>query len=202
MAGRSSLRAAALALAALALAACRASSAGTARELSSSFVPIPNVELVTQAGEHLSFYDDLVRGRVVVVQFFFVHCEGVCPRSTGKMLELQEALGPRLGREISFLSITLDPERDTPAVLAEHARTIGANPGWTFLTGSEADTEALRRRLGVFDLDPGIDADRNQHAGVLVLGNDRKQRWTMKPATLSAASLMRALERLAGEPLD
>lgn len=144
----------------------------------------------------MNFYEDLVRGRVVVVQFFFVHCEGICPLSTGRMLELQEALGPRLGQDIFFLSITLDPERDTPAVLAEHAGTIGAEPGWTFLTGSAADIEALRRRLGVFDLDPELDADRNQHAGVLVLGNDRKQRWSMKPATLSTRFLTRAIERL------
>lgn len=176
------------------LAACRASTP----ELASSFVPIPNVELVTQAGEAVRFYDELVHGRVVVVQFFFVHCEGVCPRSTGKMLELQEELGPRLGRDITFVSITLDPARDTPAVLAEHARAIGAGPGWTFLTGNEADIEALRRRLGVFDRDPAIDADRNQHAGVLVLGNDAKQRWSMRPATLSTSSLMQAIERLVG----
>lgn len=198
MSARSSWRASVLAAVAL-LTACR-SSAAKAPELTSSFVPIPNVELATHEGRSVRFYDDLVHEQVVVVQFFFVHCEGICPLSTGKMLALQEALGPRLGREVFFLSVTLDPERDTPAVLAEHAREIGAGPGWTFLTGAAADIEALRRRLGVFDLDPLIDADRNQHAGVLVLGNDRKERWTMKPATLSTRFLMQALERLLDPP--
>ena len=183
---------------AAALTACRANSADRSPAPASAFVPIPNVELVTHEGQPVRFYDDLVRGRVVVVQFFFVHCEGVCPLSTGRLLELQDALGPRLGRDVSFLSITLDPERDTPEVLAEHARSIGAAHGWTFLTGAAADIEALRRRLGVFDLDPVLDADRNQHAGVLVLGNDAKQRWTMKPATLSAAFLLQSIERLIG----
>ena len=163
----------------------------------SPFEPIPDVELTTHEGRTVRFYDDLVRGRTVVVQFFFVHCEGVCPLSTGKMLELQAELGPRLGRDVYFLSITLDPERDTPAVLAEHARAIGAAPGWTFLTGDEADIEVLRGRLGVFDIDPVIDADRDQHAGLLVLGNDAKQRWTMKPATLPVRSLLQAILRLA-----
>jgi protein SCO1/2 len=180
------------------LVACRASTADSSPAPASTFVPIPNVELVTHEGRTVRFYDDLVKGRVVVVQFFFVHCEGVCPLSTGKMLELQAALGERLGRDVFFLSITLDPERDTPAVLAEHARDIHAAPGWTFLTGSEADIEALRWRLGVFDLDPELDADRNQHAGVLVLGNDLKQRWSMKPAFLSTHALLQAIERLAG----
>jgi len=163
----------------------------------SSFEPIPDVELTTHEGRRVHFYSDLVRGRVVVVQFFFVHCQGVCPLSTGTLLAMQDQLGARLGGDISFLSITLDPEQDTPEVLAEHARAIGARPGWTFLTGTEADIERLRRRLGVFDIDPVIDADRNQHAGVLVLGNDAKQRWTMKPATLPASFLTAALLRLA-----
>ena len=182
-------------VAAALLAACRARTP-SAPELASSFEPIPNVELTSHEGRKLRFYEDLVRDRVVVVQFFFVHCEGICPLSTGKMLALQEALGARFGRDVYFLSVTLEPERDTPAVLAEHAREIGAAPGWTFLTGAADDIEALRRRLGVFDLDPVIDADRNQHAGVLVLGNDRKQRWSMKPAGLSTRALLQAIERL------
>ncbi len=169
-------------------------------ESASSFVPTPNASLLTHTGQSVRFYDDLVRGRTVVVQFFFVHCEGICPLSTGRMLALQELLGERLGRDVFFLSITLDPEQDTPAVLAEHARALGARPGWTFLTGAKDDIETLRRRLGVFDLDPVIDADRNQHAGVLVLGNDAKQRWAMKPATLSARTLLQSILRLAEVP--
>lgn len=162
----------------------------------SSFVPIPDVTLVTHEGRSVRFYSDLVRGRTVVVQFFFTDCQGICPVSTGRMRELQAALGERLGPEVSFLSVTLDPAHDTPAVLAEHARAIGARPGWTFLTGDLADITALRYRLGVYDLDPELDADRNQHAGVLVLGNEPRQRWSMKPATLSVRPLLAAIERV------
>jgi protein SCO1/2 len=168
-----------------------------APEAANSFAPIPNPELTTHEGRTVRFYDDLVRGRVVVIQFFFVHCQGVCPLSTARMLELRDELGERFGREVSFLSITLDPEVDTPDVLATHARELTAGTGWTFLTGARADIDALRRRLGVFDLDPVLDADKNQHAGVLVLGNDRKQRWIMKPAALPARALFRSLQLLA-----
>lgn len=177
------------------LAGCHSAPAETP---SVSFEPIPNARLTDQNGRVVRFYDDVVRDRVVVIQFFFVHCDGICPLSTGKMLAMREALGERVGRDIDFVSITLDPERDTPAVLAEYARNLDAGPGWTFLTGAKADIEALRWRLGAFDLDPEIDADRTQHAGVLVLGNDAKQRWSMKPATLSTSSLTRAVLRLAG----
>lgn len=180
--------------------ACRAVPSEPLSAQVSSFEPIPNVELTTHEGRLVRFYDDLVRARTVAVQFFFVHCEGVCPLSTATLLSMQDELGERLGADIFFLSITLDPERDTPAVLAEHAQAIGAHPGWTFLTGNPDDIERLRRRLGVFDLDPALDADKNQHAGVLVLGNDKKQRWTMKPATLPASFLTAALLRLAEAP--
>lgn len=182
--------------AAVFLAGCRGTPAPEAQP-PATFEPIPDVRLQSHDGRTLRFYDELVRGHVVVIQFFFVHCDGVCPLSTGRMLALQEALGARLGQDVRLLSITLDPERDTPAVLAQHALDIGARPGWTFLTGAPADIEALRRRLGVFDLDPALDADRNQHAGVLVLGNDRKQRWAMKPATLPAHALAQAVLRVA-----
>lgn len=186
------------------IAACRSTPAGSPTvappSVAGSFEPIPNAPLVDQDGRVVHFYDDLVRDRVVVIQFFFVHCEGICPLSTGKMLAMRDALGERMGREVDFVSITLDPEQDTPEVLAEYARDLGAGPGWTFLTGAKADIEALRWRLGVFDLDPVLDADRTQHAGVLVLGSDAKQRWSMKPATLSASVLTRAVLRLAEEP--
>jgi len=188
------------ALLAAALLACHGAEERSVSAPPSPFEPIPDVALATQDGRSVHFYEDLVRGRTVVVQFFFTDCQGICPLSTGKLLALQELLGERVGRDIFFLSVTLDPAHDTPAVLAEHARAIGAGPGWTFLTGSAEDIELLRRRLGVFDLDPAIDADRNQHAGVLVLGNDRKQRWTMRPATLSAGFLNEAVLRLAADP--
>lgn len=165
----------------------------------SPFEPIPDVALVTHESRTVRFYEDLVRGRTVVVQFFFTDCQGICPVSSGRMVQLQEALGERLGSEVTFLSITLDPANDTPAALAEHARTIGARSGWIFLTGDLADITALRYRLGVYDLDPALDADRNEHAGVLVMGNEPRQRWSMKPATLPVRPLLAALERLVGD---
>jgi protein SCO1/2 len=178
----------------LALSACRA--AEPARPADHAFVPIPDVELVDQRGERVRFFTDLVEGRTVAVQFFFTDCQGICPLSTAKMLALQRDLGERLGRDVWLLSVTLDPENDTPEVLAEHAATLGAAAGWTFLTGSKEDIERLRRRLGVFDLDPVLDADRNQHAGVIVMGNEPDRRWLMKPANVPDSALVRTLIRL------
>ena len=173
--------------------ACRA----PAGEEAPDFVPIPDVALTDQEGSELRFHRDLVAGRTVAVQFFFTDCQGICPLSTAKMLALQQDLGARLGRDVFLLSVTLDPEHDTPAVLRAHAEALGARPGWTFLTGDKADIELLRRRLGVYDLDPVLDADRNQHAGVIVMGNEPDRRWVMKPANVPEAAILRTLLRLA-----
>lgn len=190
------IRARALGAAALfALLACRAAPEEAPQAV--GFVPIPDVELVNERGERVRFLSDLVAGHTVALQFFFTDCQGVCPRSTAKMLALQAELGARLGRDVLLLSVTLDPEHDTPAELAAHAAAIGARPGWSFLTGAKADIELLRRRLGVYDLDPVLDADRNQHAGVIVMGKEPDRRWLMKPANVPDSALLRTFLRLA-----
>ena len=146
---------------------------------------IPDVPLTTQAGQSVHFYSDLVRGKVVVVQFLFTKCDGLCPGATANLVRVQDELGADFGRNVFFYSITLDPEHDTPEVLAEYAATMGAKPGWTFLTGRLEDIERLRTRLGIRDPDPAIDADRSQHLGVVVYGNDAKGRWAALPALIS-----------------
>jgi len=91
-----------------------------------------------------------LRGKIVVVAFIYTRCADVCPLLTAKMAGLQERLGADFGRNVVFASITVDPERDTPGVLARYARTHRADlPGWTFLTGRRADIEGVALRYGV-----------------------------------------------------
>ncbi|HIK59316.1 MAG TPA: hypothetical protein EYF98_01335 [Planctomycetes bacterium] len=110
-------------------------------------------------------------------------------------MKVQEALGEKLGSEIFMYSITLDSDFDTPEVLKEYAKAHGAESGWTFLTGDFDDIEHLRHRLGAYDLDPIIDADKTQHAGILVFGNEPKGRWCALPAEMRTASLVRLIKR-------
>ena len=142
---------------------------------------IPNVDLITHENTPVRFYDDLVKGKVVLVNFMYTTCDGLCPRTTANLVRVQAALGERVGRDIFLYSITMDPEIDTPEVLKRYAEDIGAKPGWTFLTGRRGTIERLRRRLGVSDRDPVIDADKTQHSGVLVYGNEALDRWAMMP---------------------
>jgi protein SCO1 len=140
---------------------------------------LPNVELVTQDGARVHFYDDLVKDRRVVIQFMFTRCKDICPVITHHLAEVQGLLGGRVGRDIFFYSISLSPEEDTPKELRAFAKEHGAGPGWTFLTGKPEDILHLRRALGFYLDDPRQDADRTNHSGMIVVGTEPLMRWAM-----------------------
>jgi protein SCO1/2 len=110
--------------------------------------PAPAFSLTTTEGRKLSLAD--LRGRVVAVTFIYASCADTCPLLTAKLASLQQRLGPDFGRRVHFVSITVDPERDTPDALRHYARAHRTNPaGWTFLTGSPAEIQEVARRYGV-----------------------------------------------------
>jgi len=156
---------------------------------------LPNIELVTHEGRQVRFYDDLVKGKVVAINFMFATCRKACPAATEHLVEVQKALGERAGRDVTMLSISLDPERDTPEVLRGYAAAHGAGPGWYFLTGRHDDIELLRRKLGAYELDPVLDADRTQHAGIVILGNEPKGHWRAISALSKPVRIRQAIER-------
>lgn len=151
---------------------------------------LPNVPLVTHRGEPVRFYDDLVRGRTVLLNFFLVGCnDGRCPTATANLRQVQELLGDRVGRDIFFYSITLAPESDTPSMLAGYVKAFDIQPGWTFLTGKPADIDRLRRGLGYVDPDPQRDRDPATHINMARYGNDRLERWGAVSLRSSAANI-------------
>src|SRR5262245_35680817 len=131
----------------------------------------PDVQVVTQDGKPLRFYDDLVKDRIFVVNFLFTTCRDFCPLAASRLSELQERLGDAMGREIFFYSITVDPETDTPERLKEYARTFQAGPGWLFLTGKPEDIRAIRYKLG--DRGKTLSDHRNE----ILLGNGTSGEW-------------------------
>lgn len=156
---------------------------------------LPNVELVTHQGRTVRFYDDLVKGKIVAINFMFATCQKACTAATEHLVEVQKSLGDRMGRDVTFLSISLDAERDTPEVLQGFARVHGAGPGWVFLTGKHDDIELLRHKLGAYDLDPIVDSDRTQHAGIVILGNEPRGRWKAISALSKPVRIRQAIER-------
>jgi protein SCO1/2 len=147
----------------------------------------PNVLLTTHQGKQVRFYDDLIKDKIVLINFMYAKCEGVCPGITANLVRLQKLLGSRLGRDIFMYSFTLKPEHDTPEVLKDYAEAYKVGKGWSFLTGTPADMELLRRKLGFTDPDPVVDADKSSHIGNVRYGNEPLQRWGSCPGMSKAS---------------
>ena len=107
-----------------------------------------NLTLTTSEGEVVKFFDDVLKDRIVVVNFFYTSCTDLCSLGTARMAQVYEWLGERMGRDVFFVSITLDPENDTPEKLAAFAKGFDIDKGWTFLTGSRENIDAIRFKLG------------------------------------------------------
>ncbi|HEV7905445.1 MAG TPA: SCO family protein [Pyrinomonadaceae bacterium] len=147
----------------------------------------PNVVLTTHEGRKVRFYDDLLKDKIVLINFMYVRCEGVCPGITANLAKLQKLLGNRLGRDIFMYSFTLKPEEDTPDVLRRYAEAFKVRKGWSFLTGTPADMELLRRKLGFTDPDPNVDAIKSSHIGNVRYGNEPLQLWGSCPGMSKAS---------------
>lgn len=149
----------------------------------------PNLPVITHEGKTLRFYDDLIKGKIVVINFIYTTCPDLCSLSTARMAWVQEQLGERLGRDIFIYSISLDPENDTPEALKAYAEAFDVPPGWLFLTGKPEDIHLIRWKLG----------ERSrylaEHRTDMVLGNDATGEWRR-------TSLMGNLQILAQEILE
>ena len=136
----------------------------------------PNIPLVTHEGKSVRFFDDLIKGKVVTINFIYTSCPDVCPLETAMLREVQEILGDRVGRDVFMYSITIDPERDTPEVLKKYAEKFDVAPGWLFLTGKKEDVTLLRRKLGLYSEEKGGDA-LEAHSVSGIMGNQSTGRW-------------------------
>lgn len=154
---------------------------------------IPDLPVTDHEGRRHRFYTDLVRGRVVTLNFFFTGCGPTCPLVTQNLLRVQELLAPRIGRDIFMYSLTLWPEMDTPEVLRAYVAEHGIGPGWRFLTGAPEDIERLRRRLGFANADPELDRITDEHIGLLRYGNDALDRWAGCPALSRPEWIVKAI---------
>ena len=164
-----------------------------ARQPSEEEQYFPDVTVETHNGRKLNFCDDIVKGKVVVFNMMYTACTNICPPNTASLLNVQTALGERIGRDIFMYSITLQPEIDTPQALQEYAKRYGVKPGWTFLRAKRRDMELVRRKLGFFNTDPVADADISKHTGMIRVGNEPRDRWFMMPAISSTRQIVSSI---------
>ena len=131
-----------------------------------------NAELINQDGETVRFFDDVLKDKVVVINFIFTNCEGACPLITHKLTLVRDGLEGNIGNPIQFVSLSLDPARDTPAAMKEFAKTHNADhDGWVFLTGKSENLDNIIKRLGQFTDD--IEA----HSTMMLAGNVNTAHW-------------------------
>ena len=105
--------------------------------------------MTKQDGKRLALKD--LRGKVLAITFIFASCTDTCPLLTTKIAGIQNALGSDFGSKVHFVSITVDPERDTPEILKRYAEAYRANPaGWAFLTGTAAEIREVAKRYGIY----------------------------------------------------
>ena len=140
----------------------------------------PNVPLITQDGRKVRLYDDLLKDKIVAIDLIYTSCQYQCPLETARLAQVQRMLGDRVGKDIFFYSVTIDPEHDTPAVLKAYAEKFHAGPGWLFLTGKAPDIELLSKKLGLYS-DPA--ASKDGHTAALMIGNVASGQWMRNAAT-------------------
>lgn len=160
----------------------------------------PNVELTTQDGKTVHFFDDLLKGKIVVIDMIYTHCVDSCPLETARLADVQRRLGDRVGKDIFFYSITIDPKRDTPQVLKAYAEKYHVGPGWLFLTGKKEDIDLVSKKLGLYSApDPN---NRDGHTPSVLLGNQINGQWLRGSAADNPAFLTTMIrDFLSTEPV-
>lgn len=153
----------------------------------------PDLLLRNQHGEKVRFYTDLIKGKVVVLTFFYSTCGYICEIQGNVLTRLQSSLGNRLGKEVFIISVTRDPATDTPARLKTWSKRFKVKPGWTLVTG---EIDEVNKLLGMFVGDgPGA---TEMHSSELFIVNDKAQKWLVAPGVADPEPLLELIDSVAG----
>ncbi len=150
-----------------------------------------DVELTNQNGEKMRLYSDLIAGKTVVINSFYSTCVGICPIMAATFKRIQAALGDRLGRDVILISVTVDPDTDTPARLREYAKSMSAKPGWYFVTGKRENVEQALAKLGLRV------AAKEEHTSVMLIGNEPKGLWKKAFGLARSEDIVKMVEEVA-----
>ena len=159
-------------------------------EMPATSLEIPDILLLDQNGKQVRLYSDIVRGKVVLVHFFFTKCSDICPMQGRSLMKLKSRLGDKLGRDIFFVSISKDPLNDTPEKLSKWGKRYGVGPGWTLVTG---DQPVIKKILWDFT---GEEIGQMTHESTVLIGNDRTGVWTSTDGLLLTDELVKAIDEV------
>lgn len=165
----------------------------TSEEPSAAAKYFGDVELIDQNGRKLRFYSDVLKGKTVVINALFTTCTNVCPPISRNLERIQETLGERLGRDVFLVSITVDPENDTPEKLKAYAQKFHAGAGWSFLTGSKENIDQALYKLGQYV------QDKNSHKTIVIIGNESTGLWKKAFGLASVEDLIKLVEEVMND---
>jgi cytochrome oxidase Cu insertion factor (SCO1/SenC/PrrC family) len=153
-----------------------------------------DLEVVDQNGKKLRFYSDVLKGRVVLINFIFTNCPDACPMVTHKLMQVRNLMVPTIKDEVWFISVSVDPERDTPQAMKEFATKQGVDESrWLFLTGPKENLDFIVKRLGQYTQE--VEA----HSTLMLAGNDRTRHWTRVMPMVPPQGVAQQLRALAEE---
>lgn len=153
-------------------------------------IAVPDVQVISQSGEHLRFNSDVVKGRVAVVTGFFTTCTAMCPITQENLSHLAKLLGSRLGKDVVIISVSVDPVNDTPERMKAWGEKFHIGPGWTLVSGDKGQVETLLKSLGLYVALP------QRHQSALMIGN-QKAGWVRASSWSSPEKLVKVIDGLA-----
>lgn len=150
--------------------------------------PLPDIEVLNQRGETVHFYSDLVKDKIVAINFIFTQCTMVCPVLGFHFGQLRKKLAQLPGQDVHLISISIDPVNDSPERLRAWAQQFDSGPGWTQITGSKVAIDTLLKALESFA--PEI----NDHSTLVLIGNDKQQQWQRVDGYSSSTHILAGLK--------
>ena len=163
-------------------------------------LPVPDIEVINQDGRHVRFNSQVVDERIAIVTGFFTNCSSMCPFTQEKLAQVAKLLGPRMGKDVVIVSVSVDAENDTPARMKDWAEKFHIGRGWTLLSGNRAEVDTLLKSLGLF-----VEL-RQRHQSALMIGSAttgwvRISSWTPSEKLAKLAETMSAAKPVANAGL-
>jgi cytochrome oxidase Cu insertion factor (SCO1/SenC/PrrC family) len=150
-----------------------------------------DLPLLNQDGQRVRFYSDVLKDRVVMINFIFTHCRSACPALAKTFSKVQTELGQRLGRDVHLVSLSVDAERDTPEILKRWSQQFDAKTGWTLLTGKKENVDWVIHKLGQWN------EDFDKHSPLILLADVKKGRWQFMHGAAPPHVLVAQLTKLS-----
>lgn len=158
-------------------------------------VVLPDVPLVDASGNRVRLARDVIGERIAVVNFIYTTCTTICPVASATFQQLQKRLAGTLGKDVVLVTLSVDPLRDTPQRLREHAGRWQAREGWVWLTGAKPDVDSTLKGFGAYT--PRFE----DHPPMILIGDARAGRWTRFFGFPAVEQLLAQIETLRAAKL-